>query len=844
MAKQKGGREVLNADDVVNVKQGDVAALLKKKALADEAAAKAAASAEPAMVAAADGVFASDAEYMVAQAGGGAAAGGSSGLSTGALLGIGAAAIVGGVLIGNAISDDDNSPAASPTPTPTPGNGPTPTPTPTAKTITLTTGADAPGAGAPAADTTGTSLNDTYNGFIGGGFPNPSTLTGADIIDGGAGTDTLNVTITTAAANLNTPDIKNVEVFNIRNLAGGSTLNADTFVGLETIIVDRATGGLTINDLSDTQKVVINGDTVTTVGNVLIQDGGLGGAAEVSDLTLKGGLQTATGGAGVVVISAGNGNGIKTATVTSSGAANEIATLAYADNALTQLNIKADSNFAITTGGQISGFSGVAPSTLTVTGAGDVTVNALDGNLDVYNASAATGAQTLTVGGPTQVITLGSGNDRVTTAGLVTTGTIDAGTGTDRLIVAATGHITAASGAQYKNFDVLQVNNGVAVDLDNLKTTNTITALRISESGTATSATNLTAAQAAAVSILRADGGAALTLGLAGASNAGQIDTVKAAVTTTTAAGAAQPINLATNPIVLAGVEKLELTGNGTVKATTGAITLDTTNATSLDSIKLTNAGDGNSVVVAAGHQAINLVIDASGSSGNTTLDASVYNTTTGATLKGGSGADVLLGSAQVDALSGGAGRDHFDLGTAVTAFGATFKVDTISDFGLVSQITSGATTTPTLAAFQASTVGGAGADALDLGGATRVTQTVVGQNVNVAAAEATANPAYVINASINERGVLTLSGADASKIDTLQEFVKAASIAVNDANVTAGTSVVFQFQGNSYVFVEGGDGALATAADTVVQLTGVAATGLSQLDGLDFARVGEVFIA
>lgn len=843
MAKQKGGREVLNADDVVNVKQGDVAALLKKKALADEAAAKAAASAEPAMVAAADGVFASDAEYMVAQAGGGAAAGGSSGLSTGALLGIGAAAIVGGVLIGNAISDDDNSPAASPTPTPTPGNGPSPTPTPTAKTVTLTTGADAPGAGAPAADTTGTSLNDTYNGFIGGGFPNPSTLTGADIIDGGAGTDTLNVTITTAAANLNTPDIKNVEVFNIRNLAGGSTLNADTFVGLETIIVDRATGGLTINDLSDTQKVVINGDTVTTVGNVFIQDGGLGGAAEVSDLTLKGGLQTATGGAGVVVISAGNGNGIKTATVTSSGAANEIATLVYNDLALTQLNIKADSNFAITAGGQIAGFSAVAPSTLTVTGAGSVTVNALDGNLDVYNASAATGAQTLTVGGPTQTITLGSGNDRVTTAGALTTGTVDAGTGTDRLTVTNSADITAATGALYKNFDVLQVNDGVAVDLDNLKTTNTITALRISESGTATAATNLTAAQAAAVSILRADGVAALTLGLAGASNASQIDTVKAAVTTTTAAGAAQNINLAANPIVLAGVEKLELTGNGTVAATTGAITLNTTAATSLDSIKLTNAGDGNIVTIAAGHTAINLVVDASGSSGATAINASLYNTTTGATLKGGSGADVLVGSAQADALSGGAGRDHFDLGTAATVFGATFKVDTISDFGLVSQITSGATVTPTIGAFQTSTVGGAGADALNLGAANRAGDNAAASaaNKNVAAAEDTANPAYVINASISDRGVLTLSGADASKIDTIQEWAKAADLAILQNGGAAGDTVVFQFQGNSYVFKQGG--AMGAADDTVVQLTGVAATGLSNLGGGDFARVGEVFL-
>ncbi|WP_084330883.1 calcium-binding protein [Castellaniella defragrans] len=113
-------------------------------------------------------------------------------------------------------------------------------------------------------------------------------------------------------------------------------------------------------------------------------------------------------------------------------------------------------------------------------------------------------------------------------------------------------------------------------------------------------------------------------------------------------------------------MEKLVLDGNGTVAAATGGVTLTTTNAISLDSsITLSNAGV-NSITIAGGQTATNLIVDASGSSGATTINASAYAVGTGAQLLGGSGNDTLTGSANNDIIKGGAGNDTITGGAGI----------------------------------------------------------------------------------------------------------------------------------------------------------------------------------
>ena len=83
----------------------------------------------------------------------------------------------------------------------------------------------------------GTSGNDTINAVLDiGTTPSSTTLQIADVIDGGAGTDTMNVTLATTTSTIPAATIKNVEVFNIRNVASTAGENFANITG-ETKIV-------------------------------------------------------------------------------------------------------------------------------------------------------------------------------------------------------------------------------------------------------------------------------------------------------------------------------------------------------------------------------------------------------------------------------------------------------------------------------------------------------------------------------------------------------------------------------------------------------------------------------
>ena len=707
------------------------------------------------------------------------------------------------------------------------------------QTFTLTTGADAPGAGAPAANTNGSAGADTFNAFMDTPALLTSTLSGADIVRGNAGIDTLNVAVTTTAtASLGIADISGVEVFNIR-ATGAYTTDVSLFAGLQTINADRGIGALTLTNVANTQKLQITGDTAVSVGTFT---GTSVATATVSDLTLKGGLQTSAPGAtlaGAAAVTI-NGGAFTSATINSSGAANVVADLDYAGTTVSSLTINADTNFALVTAtGAISGFAATGTPTITVTGAGGVTLNALDAAVRVYNASASTGAQTLTVGNILQTITGGAGNDVITTAGVLVTGSVNAGAGTaDRLIVANTADISATAGPRYSGFEQVRVNSGLTVDVSQLATGNAINVVQIQQAATqATAANGLTATQAAGVQILTAVAGVGslITLGVAGANGAGQMDTVKALVTTTTATGGIQTIDL--TGITLAGVENLELASTGTVAATTGAVTLTTTNAIALSSIKLTTIGNTNVITIDAANTAANMVVDASTSSGRTTLNATAYASTTGATLIGGTGADVFQGSVRADVMTGSGGRDTFDFGTAANNLSTQTTTDKITDFGLITVAVNDVSTLTTAAGvFRTSAAGGANADLIDISGtaATRATALTAPGNVAAASGVASAD----IKATLTDRGLIVLTGADAASINTVTKYLAVANLlSAAGAALTVGDVVVFNLAGSAYVFQEAG------ATDNLVQLSGVTATGVSIVGVAGTGLIGEVFV-
>lgn len=661
MAKQKGGREVLNADDVVNVKQGDVAALLKKKALADEAAAKAAASAEPAMVAAADGVFASDAEYMVAQAGGGAAAGASSGLSTGALLGIGAAAIVGGVLIGNAISDD-NETVASPSPTPTPGNTPTPTPGPgnsgntgpNANTFTLTDQTD---------NLLGTSADET---FIGDG----TTTSAGDTLNGGGGTDTFKGFDTTVI-----PNITSIEklYYNFSsNFGPFADVNVASKTDVTSIEFDRTgNAGFDTVTVGSGQKVILSnyegGSTATVKGT----------ATSVDVTVSKFGDET---------------NGLSGIDVAGTSAA----TL--------NLAVAADSFVQV-------GNTGAALRTLNVTGSGALALDLGATVVKTVDASATTGGVELGVAPNPTAGTLtfkgGSGDDvvRMGTT-LDETDVLTGGAGSDVLVFDSSGNtagelllpgLTKASDTLVSGFETVGFSDN---DI-------TLTAAATFDLARATGATGF-------ISEVNLDlggfglnvqnfvsGGKLILQGDVTGTFGNLVDGLKVTSSATGFAGASDSINLtlgndaagtgsAVDNLIISNVETLNIASTG------DANTLGLTDA-GLKSIVITGTED---LTIQNSSPSITS-IDGSAAKGDLDLSG-VQISIAGATITGGSGDDVLFGSTGQDVIVGGAGddiiagfggQDKLTGGTGDDTFvlasgdSTTTAIATITDFTVASKL-------------------------------------------------------------------------------------------------------------------------------------------------------------
>jgi hypothetical protein len=510
----------------------------------------------------------------------------------------------------------------------------------TGQTFTLTTGAD---------NITGTSGNDTINGYVNVNNSSLSTLTGADQINGGPGTDTLNVTFENATINHDFPGatISGVEVFNLRNISGKDlTINANNVPGATQIWADRATANVIIQNLAPGATAGMKGNGVVTNGALTFSyDSG----ATEAKLAIDGGTK-----AGNIVHN--TIAGLTKVSITSTGAANTVGNIDLKGSgtaSVTELNINATTNL---TTGNITGFAGTSAK-INVTGtASKVNIGTLENTtVKTLDASGFAGGVTAVLNTNTGIVVKGGqGNDTFTTGATITgTASVDAGAGTaDRLIVAASAHITAAAGALYKGFEQLQVNDNVSVDLDHLATNNNINAVIINQGTNPTGVTNMTATQAANVTVM-GTGDGVITFGVKNASNAGQIDTLKITVDDGTATK--QSVTL-TAP-VMTGVEKLELTAVENVTVTA------LTSATALNDVKVTGAGNVT-VTTGAVDFAANTVFDFTGVTGTVTFNASAAQagaTSTGLLIKGSSmKANTIHDSQKADIVQGGSGNDIF----------------------------------------------------------------------------------------------------------------------------------------------------------------------------------------
>jgi hypothetical protein len=256
---------------------------------------------------------------------------------------------------------------------------------------------------------TGGAGDDQFDGFQ----STASTFQAGDVLDGGAGNDTLSITLRADPEDVATVTLKNIEtvVANVQAAdATGGQLDAAAWTGVTTLSNAGSTAGslLSVSGLALTTTVYASGNTDVT----LDYRGDLSGSADTVSVQLaKFGTGTAQtlSGTGEVILGAGvdavnvslagtsfvsiDGDDIKTITLTGTGAATVLT-----NDAITRFDASA------LVGTNAFTFSGSATTLVATGGAGNDTFTFITGglsNADVIEGGAGTDTIRATLGGGT-----------------------------------------------------------------------------------------------------------------------------------------------------------------------------------------------------------------------------------------------------------------------------------------------------------------------------------------------------------------------------------------------------------------------------------------------------------
>ncbi|MGJ0340443.1 beta strand repeat-containing protein [Aliarcobacter cryaerophilus] len=528
------------------------------------------------------------------------------------------------------------------------------------KTLVLTEGVD---------KLVGTNKNDL---FIGENTGTKTNVTAADTLDGGKGTDTFklydNGSGSFSTASL--PTLKNIENVEIYDNTTAADVDLTKWDSVETLLLVR-----------DKATSYALGEKVTTVN---IED-----SAANQKLTFDKALTAATVGVNKVGATVTvDGTALKTLTVDASGKASNVTLNQGATTSIETLNITGKANLTLATA------STLLNTVKTVDG------SKAEGDLKFSNTAKMTSIKT------------GSGNDEVTVAVDVASGTtINLGAGNDKL-VAGGGKIAAGSiidggagidtldselvnagnGGVFANFEILSLTKSTAaLGLDlNLLTKSTFETIVLDYTAIATSTSivrNVSTSQS-----LTVNADATLTTLLfkdaAGTADAYTINFDKDAKDISVAPD--KKVDAGT--VVINGIETVNI--NSTGKTTTDK-----------NSITLTD-NDAKSLVI-TGDKAIDVAFTAFGTAGNSTnglgvsiIDASAATGTVdintanvnvafnGLAIKGGTAADIITVNAAGGTLTGGAGNDKFVVGAAKVGVDSASAVNTEATGAIKTTIT------------------------------------------------------------------------------------------------------------------------------------------------------------
>jgi|GEM_PF-2100752 len=539
-------------------------------------------------------------------------------------------------------------------------------------------------------------------------------------------------------------------------------------------------------------------------GDILINNGGLSAPTNKTlDLTLNG----LTGGemedAGVYT----------TLNVTTGS---EASTLSYLSlRGLTTLNIEGDSR--LTLGGNRAS----SLETVTISGAAGLTATLTNATLTKIDASATTGANTLTIDADKASFAGGSGVDTITLSATTVSKAIDLGAADDVLTLAdgTTTPTSAISGGT--GTDTLVMN---ATDAETLSQS---TAFASQVTGferltlTALGSQSIDVARLGNYSSVTASGGAGLTLtnfassGTLDLTGAGAAYTVSNSAFTAGAndvlnvklsSGTGAAVAFASTGITATGVETINLTNTDTQGTPSGAFQ-NTATLLGNDLKTLTVSGNAGLALTAASTALTSL--DASGITlggfswtsgiltGAATIKGSATGTNTVTFSAATGGAVTYVGGAGNDTITGANGRDNVvSLGGGTNSYTGGSGSETI-------------------------TVGN-GANSIDIGTGSD-TVTITGANASSASVFTTvtgfgAGDRLGLSAQ-GGAGAATTLGAEITGQTTLAAYLDAA--AAGDGHGAAQMKW-FRFGGDTYVVLDSGAGSTFTAGtDIVAKLAG-----------------------
>ena len=539
---------------------------------------------------------------------------------------------------------------------------------------------------------TGTALDDTFTGVNRASTTVATdTLTVLDTITGGAGVDTLNTTNT--ATNTDILDgamISGIEIVNIRSTAGTGTLDASALVGHTTVNANISAGVVTVTNMAANSVANVTGNGVLTNGASNFGMAATTGVAQT--------LNIKSSTAGAIVLT---GTAVLTTTINATGATNVTGAITAAATS-TSLTI----NTEVLTAGNLTAagattvnlnasgkttyadFLTTATTTVVnITGAGAVKITgAIDNGVTTVNAGTTTGG--VFISGSDLVTftgTFGSGNDTFTTGAILTTGSVAMGAGTGDLLIL--GNInqfnTTALSAKYTGFEILEFDGDM-----NMNLAAGVTAIRV---GASDSITNMTAAQAADVTLLADSAAATFALKTA----TGTSDTLNLKMGTGLTTAEAVDYSAA---LVVTGFEILNLTTNAGPTAAAGATgsTSDFSHAFTGATLNTINLF-GNAFTFADLATTVAVAVDGSALTGDgaaTTLGLTTAGTmVAGSSVIGTDFVDSFTIAAEGSTFTGGAGNDIFSTTVALSLADGTTDLHMDAGTGIDTLIITGAVT-------------------------------------------------------------------------------------------------------------------------------------------------------